>query len=199
MPPTTSCGRSPAYPAPGRAAPEAGLIARFPGVRLDEDAGGRSWLHVGIGPDLHEHAWAGQVLRHSHPGGGQPHGYYGHPEDPPESGPSLTGLGLARVKVDDALTGAGDLGAAAAALATAVAGYCAARLPFNYRKVDPPAEFAEDGPAAAVTPAAIQELYDDFREADEDGASSNDITQMLDDWFTGHGFGTVLYRDRGRK
>lgn len=30
---------------------------------------------------LHEHDWQGQKLRHAHAGGGQPHGYFGHPED----------------------------------------------------------------------------------------------------------------------
>lgn len=56
-----------------------------------------------------------------------------------------------------------------------------------------------------MKPAAVQELYDEFREADSDGASSNDITQMLDDWFTRHGWPTVLYRppaarpQRGRR
>jgi hypothetical protein len=29
----------------------------------------------------HEHNYDGQTLRHSHPGGREPHGYFGHPED----------------------------------------------------------------------------------------------------------------------
>jgi hypothetical protein len=29
----------------------------------------------------HTHTYQGQTLRHDHPGGDQPHGYYGHPED----------------------------------------------------------------------------------------------------------------------
>jgi len=29
----------------------------------------------------HEHNYQGQTLRHAHPGGREPHGYYGHPED----------------------------------------------------------------------------------------------------------------------
>lgn len=49
-----------------------------------------------------------------------------------------------------------------------------------------------------LTPDKVHDLYRDFLEADEDGASSNDITQMLDDWFTANGFPTVLYRERKR-
>lgn len=30
----------------------------------------------------HEHVFQGQKLRHAHPDGDQPHGYYEHPEDP---------------------------------------------------------------------------------------------------------------------
>jgi hypothetical protein len=46
-----------------------------------------------------------------------------------------------------------------------------------------------------VTTEAVLDLYAQFLEADRDGASSNDITQLLDDWFTGNGFPTVLYRE----
>lgn len=45
-----------------------------------------------------------------------------------------------------------------------------------------------------VTTEAVLDLYAQFLEADRDGASSNDIAQLLDDWFTGNGFPTVLYR-----
>lgn len=31
----------------------------------------------------HVHRNSGQTMRHSHPGGGKPHGYYSHPEDHP--------------------------------------------------------------------------------------------------------------------
>ena len=66
-------------------------------------------------------------------------------------------------------------------------------------------EYGEAGPAPATTaaapdlpggswPDAVQALYNDFAEAD----SSNDIAQLLDDWFTEHGFGTVLYREGKR-
>jgi hypothetical protein len=41
---------------------------------------------------------------------------------------------------------------------------------------------------------AIRELHAEITEAADDEASSNDITQILDDWFTRHGFPTVLYR-----
>lgn len=30
---------------------------------------------------MHTHTYLGQTLRHEHPGGDQPHGYYGHEED----------------------------------------------------------------------------------------------------------------------
>ena len=51
-----------------------------------------------------------------------------------------------------------------------------------------------------ITQEAVAALYAEFREADDDGASSNDITQMLDDWFTRNGWPTVLYRQRpGRR
>ncbi len=47
-----------------------------------------------------------------------------------------------------------------------------------------------------VTKEAVQGLYDRYREAHEDDASSNDIVQILDDWFTENGFDTVLYAER---
>ncbi len=44
-----------------------------------------------------------------------------------------------------------------------------------------------------ITTADVRDLYEQFVEVDEDG-SSNDVCQMLDDWFTEHGWPTVLYR-----
>lgn len=35
---------------------------------------------------LHEHVHQGQTLRHYHPHGEQPHGYFDHPEDPHPDG-----------------------------------------------------------------------------------------------------------------
>ncbi|RKR92686.1 hypothetical protein BDK92_7164 [Micromonospora pisi] len=40
----------------------------------------------------------------------------------------------------------------------------------------------------------LDDLYREFLEADDDGASSNDIAQMLDDFLTKRGYPTVLYR-----
>ncbi|MEV4212555.1 hypothetical protein [Micromonospora sp. NPDC049662] len=45
-----------------------------------------------------------------------------------------------------------------------------------------------------VPPDAVRQLYADVRDADDDQASSNDIAQLLDDWFRAHGYPTVLYR-----
>ena len=47
-----------------------------------------------------------------------------------------------------------------------------------------------------VSPDAVRELYSEFEEAHLDEASSNDIVQILDDWFTSHGYPTVIYRPR---
>ncbi len=52
---------------------------------------------------------------------------------------------------------------------------------------------------ADVTTEAVLDLYARFLEADRDRASSNDITQILDDWFVEQGFPTVIYRERGRR
>lgn len=49
-----------------------------------------------------------------------------------------------------------------------------------------------------ISAADIRDLYEQFIEVDEDG-SSNDVTQMLDDWFTEHGWPTVLYRERPKR
>lgn len=45
-----------------------------------------------------------------------------------------------------------------------------------------------------VSADAVRELYADYLDMDESGASSNDVVQMLDDWFTKNGFPTVIYR-----
>jgi hypothetical protein len=44
-----------------------------------------------------------------------------------------------------------------------------------------------------VTTEAVLDLYGQFREQHEAGASSNDVVQLLDDWFTANGFPTVIY------
>jgi hypothetical protein len=48
---------------------------------------------------------------------------------------------------------------------------------------------------ADVTTEAVLDLYAQFLEAARDGASSNDMAQILDDWFTANGCPTVLYRE----
>lgn len=46
--------------------------------------------------ERHRHEFQSQALVHSHEDGSQPHGYFGHPEDPPEdSGPDYLSEGLA--------------------------------------------------------------------------------------------------------
>jgi hypothetical protein len=45
-----------------------------------------------------------------------------------------------------------------------------------------------------VTTEAVLDLYGEVLEADRDGSSSNDVAQILDDWFTRNGFPTILYR-----
>lgn len=55
----------------------------------------------------------------------------------------------------------------------------------------------EPAPADAALPAveshAVCQLYRDFQDAERFG-SSNDVAQILDDWFVEQGFPTVLYR-----
>jgi len=41
-----------------------------------------------LGERAHEHRYNSQVLRHSHDGGNQPHGYFGHEEDYPKDAPA---------------------------------------------------------------------------------------------------------------
>jgi hypothetical protein len=45
-----------------------------------------------------------------------------------------------------------------------------------------------------ASPDAVRSLYAELLEADDSGASSNDWTQIVDDWFTTQGFPTILYR-----
>lgn len=45
-----------------------------------------------------------------------------------------------------------------------------------------------------ITTEAVLDLYAQFLEADRDGSSSNDVVQVLDDWFVAQGFPTVIYR-----
>jgi len=45
-----------------------------------------------------------------------------------------------------------------------------------------------------VTPDAVRDLYGDLLDADRDGASSNDWTQIIDGWFVAQGFPTILFR-----
>lgn len=47
-----------------------------------------------------------------------------------------------------------------------------------------------------ATNEAVRDLYQQFKEINDDQGSSNDIVQMLDDWFTENGFDTVLYAER---
>jgi hypothetical protein len=47
---------------------------------------------------------------------------------------------------------------------------------------------------ADVTTEAVLDLYARVLEEAEGGASSNDIVQLLDDWFVENGFPTVIYR-----
>jgi hypothetical protein len=44
--------------------------------------------------------------------------------------------------------------------------------------------------------AAIQSLHAELLDADEGGASSNDWTQIVDDWFVALNLPTILYRKR---
>ncbi|MEU1813224.1 hypothetical protein [Micromonospora aurantiaca (nom. illeg.)] len=45
-----------------------------------------------------------------------------------------------------------------------------------------------------VPPDAVRTLYTEFQDAERDRASSNDIAQLLDDWFRENGYPSVLYR-----
>lgn len=50
-----------------------------------------------------------------------------------------------------------------------------------------------------VETEAVLDLYARFLEEHQGGASSNDIVQLLDDWFTENGFPTVIYRPNKRR
>jgi DNA-binding IclR family transcriptional regulator len=54
-------------------------------------------------------------------------------------------------------------------------------------------DMVRDGVLVADDSDAITELRAEFAEAHADGASSNDIVQLLDDWLVKHGQPTVLY------
>jgi hypothetical protein len=47
-----------------------------------------------------------------------------------------------------------------------------------------------------IDPEQVRRLHADLIEADDGGASSNDWTQIVDDWFTQNGWPTILYRVR---
>jgi hypothetical protein len=60
--------------------------------------------------------------------------------------------------------------------------------------VDSVADHVNTYPLTVAAPAdPIAELRAEFAEAHADGASSNDIAQLLDDWLVKHGQPTVLY------
>ncbi len=42
---------------------------------------------------------------------------------------------------------------------------------------------------------AVRALYADLFQEHQDGASSNDWVQTVDDWFTANGYPTIFYRD----
>lgn len=50
-----------------------------------------------------------------------------------------------------------------------------------------------------VGPDDVRTLYGAFLEADEDGASSNDVAQLVDDGFVARGYPSVLHRERPRR
>lgn len=52
---------------------------------------------------------------------------------------------------------------------------------------------AVDWALAQNRPDPIRALHAEFAEAHADGASSNDIAQLLDDWLVAQGLPTVLY------
>ncbi len=43
-----------------------------------------------------------------------------------------------------------------------------------------------------VTPDDVKALYEALLELDESGGSSNDWTQVVDDWFAKHGYPTII-------
>lgn len=65
-------------------------------------------------------------------------------------------------------------------------------LPSRSAVSEPPADAA---PVSTPT-EAIRQLYDEFRQAHDGDASSNDLAQLVDDWFVGQGYPTVLFSTR---
>lgn len=49
-----------------------------------------------------------------------------------------------------------------------------------------------------AAPAAVRDLYQQFTDVNDTG-SSNDVAQLLDDWFVEQGFPTVVYRERPKR
>ncbi len=47
-----------------------------------------------------------------------------------------------------------------------------------------------------VSPDDVQALYDELVELDEVGGSSNDWTQVVDDWCVAHGYPTIIDREK---
>jgi hypothetical protein len=50
-----------------------------------------------------------------------------------------------------------------------------------------------------VDPDDVRALYAELLEADDTDASSNDVAQIVDDWFVARGYPSVLYRERPRR
>ncbi len=44
-----------------------------------------------------------------------------------------------------------------------------------------------------VTPDDVLDLYNQLVELEQSGGSSNDWTQVVDDWFVAHGYPTIIY------
>jgi len=72
-------------------------IQKVAGIRLTQGELIDLWQKIGayfnlagmseLGERPHEHRYSSQVLRHSHDGGNEPHGYFQHPEDFPQEEP----------------------------------------------------------------------------------------------------------------
>jgi hypothetical protein len=62
-------------------------------------------------------------------------------------------------------------------------------------KTQPVGDEYEAGQAAGreEAQAEIRKLHTELAELHADGGSSNDWTQVVDDWFTAHGYPTILY------
>lgn len=44
-----------------------------------------------------------------------------------------------------------------------------------------------------MTPDDVRQLYEDLKDAHRANASSNDLVQIVDDWFVEHGFRTIIF------